>query len=110
MNEQGKRYPLNVRTTKKLRDRLTAEAKRSGRSLTQELEHRLEQSMLLDIFYDLRQEIANKAGQKEVKTLKVGLAGLMNELSILRAEMLTVLDKFGELERIVFKAFNVKSP
>ncbi len=46
--EQGKRYPLNMRTTKTLRDSLSAAAKQSGRSLAQEVEHRLERSMLSD--------------------------------------------------------------
>jgi TraY domain len=40
----GKRYPLNMRTTKETRDRLEAAAAASGRSLAQEVEHRLEQS------------------------------------------------------------------
>ena len=36
---KGKRYPLNVRTTKELRDQIEAAAKASGRSLVQEVEH-----------------------------------------------------------------------
>jgi Arc-like DNA binding domain len=40
----GKRYPLNMRTTKELRDRIEAAAMASGRSLVQEVEARLEQS------------------------------------------------------------------
>ena len=46
--EQGKRYPLNMRTTKTLRDSLSAAHKKSGRSRAQEVEHRLERSMLSD--------------------------------------------------------------
>ncbi len=37
-----KRYPLNTRTTKELRDKLEAAAKAAGRSLVQEVEFRLE--------------------------------------------------------------------
>ncbi len=44
--EKGKRYPLNMRTTKVLRDSLEAAAIESGRSLAQEVEFRLEQSFL----------------------------------------------------------------
>jgi len=40
----GKRYPLNMRTTKELREKIEAAARASGRSLVQEVEFRLEQS------------------------------------------------------------------
>ena len=39
---EGKRHPLNMRTTKEIRDRLEAAATASGRSLAQEVEFRLE--------------------------------------------------------------------
>lgn len=41
---EGKRFPLSLRTTKDVRDQLEAAAKRSGRSLAQEVEFRLERS------------------------------------------------------------------
>jgi hypothetical protein len=40
----GKRYPLNMRTTKELRDKIEEAAILSGRSLVQEVEFRLERS------------------------------------------------------------------
>src|SRR5262245_58243448 len=40
----GKRYPLNMRTTKELRDKIEKAATDSGRSLVQEVEFRLERS------------------------------------------------------------------
>src|SRR5262245_52409328 len=40
----GKRYPLNMRTTKELRDKIELAAMASGRSLVQEVEIRLEGS------------------------------------------------------------------
>jgi predicted HicB family RNase H-like nuclease len=40
----GKRYPLNMRTTKELRDKIEEAATASGRSLVQEVEFRLEGS------------------------------------------------------------------
>ena len=40
----GKRYPLNMRTTKELRDKIESAATVSGRSLVQEVESRLERS------------------------------------------------------------------
>jgi hypothetical protein len=43
---EGKRYPLNMRTTFELRSNLEAAAAASGRSLAQEAEFRLERSFL----------------------------------------------------------------
>jgi predicted HicB family RNase H-like nuclease len=40
----GKRHPLNMRTTKELRDKIELAAMASGRSLVQEVEFRLERS------------------------------------------------------------------
>jgi hypothetical protein len=45
---EGKRYPLNMRTTKRVRDMLEHAARRSGRSLVQEVEWRLESSLRSD--------------------------------------------------------------
>jgi hypothetical protein len=39
-----KRFPLSLRTTKELREKLEKAAKDTGRSLAQEIEFRLEQS------------------------------------------------------------------
>jgi hypothetical protein len=41
---KGKRYPLNMRTTKELREKLERAAAKSGRSLVGEVEYRLERS------------------------------------------------------------------
>ncbi len=41
---EGKRAPLSLRTTHALRERLVAVSTRADRSLTQEVEHRLERS------------------------------------------------------------------
>jgi TraY domain len=43
-----KRYPLNMRTTKQVRDRLAKAADKSGRSLAQEVEFRLERSLYVE--------------------------------------------------------------
>ncbi len=44
----GKRHPLNMRTTKELRDKIERAARLSGRSLVQEVEYRLERSFWED--------------------------------------------------------------
>ena len=42
---EGKRYPLNMRTTKNVRDEVAAAAKDSGRSLAHEVESLVEQAL-----------------------------------------------------------------
>lgn len=44
--ENGKRYPLNMRTTAALRQKIEDAAKASGRSMAQEVEYRLEMSFV----------------------------------------------------------------
>lgn len=46
--ESGKRHPIGIRTTKELHDRVESAAKRSGRSIAQEIEFRLERSFAVD--------------------------------------------------------------
>src|SRR5262249_45475195 len=48
---KGKRHPLNMRTTKEVRELLERAAAESGRSLVQEVEHRLETSFRDDAFF-----------------------------------------------------------
>ena len=43
--EEGKRYPVGIRTTKALREALWSASRASGRSLAQEIEFRLERSL-----------------------------------------------------------------
>ena len=49
---KGKRTPLNMRTTRELRERLEREAADSGRSLAQEVEARLERSFANDVTFE----------------------------------------------------------
>lgn len=49
---EGKRVPLNMRTTKETRARLERAAADSGRSLVQEVEYRLEMSFRDDDIVD----------------------------------------------------------
>jgi len=48
----GKRYPLNMRTTKEVRERLEEAAAESGRSLVQEVENRIEISFRYDSIFE----------------------------------------------------------
>ncbi len=50
---EGKRHPLNMRTTKDVRDRLEAAATESGRSLAQEVEFRLQESFSNELTYQV---------------------------------------------------------
>ena len=45
---EGKLNPMSFRATPELRAKLEAAASKAGRSLTQEVEHRLEQSFISD--------------------------------------------------------------
>ena len=63
---EGKRTPLNMRTTRELRERLEREAADSGRSLAQEVEVRLERS-----FRDEDALIKAFGGRKTYAVLRV---------------------------------------
>jgi uncharacterized protein (DUF1778 family) len=72
----GKRYPLNMRTTKAVRDRLEAAARASGRSLTQEVEFRLEQSFLTADMREFITEAVEEATATAIATaLRIWLKG-----------------------------------
>lgn len=55
-----KRFPLNMRTTKAVRERLERVAAKNGRSLVQEVEFRLEHSFRDDRLETLLKEILHK--------------------------------------------------
>ena len=75
---EGKRTPLNMRTTRELRERLEREAADSGRSLVQEVEFRLERSFrdedaLIKAFggrntYDVLRVMGSVAAQIQTRT------------------------------------------
>jgi hypothetical protein len=60
----GKRYPLNMRTTRELRERIIAAAHTSGRSLVQEVEYRLERSFEKEDQQKLAEQAATTALQR----------------------------------------------
>ena len=59
---EGKRVPLNMRTTREVRERLERRAADSGRSLVQEVERRLERSFLEEDYLALIYDDPNTAG------------------------------------------------
>jgi hypothetical protein len=70
--KEGKRHPLNMRTTKELREKLEQAAAKSGRSLVGEVEYRLERS------FD-RDETVKLAKSEMTKALETWLEGLKTE-------------------------------
>src|SRR5262245_35245944 len=66
----GKRYPLNMRTTKELRDKIEEAAMASGRSLVQEVEFRLEQSFRREEDDRRRKEELESFGVKIVEEMQ----------------------------------------
>jgi len=65
--EHGKRYPIAIRTTKELKERLERASAASGRSLAQEMEFRLERSFevqdVADVVYPLIARISDQIGE-----------------------------------------------
>ena len=72
----GKRYPLGMRTTKEIRDRLEGAAAAAGRSLAQEVEIRLERSFE---HQSLLPDILSLAFGSEVAGLLIALGHAMND-------------------------------
>jgi Arc-like DNA binding domain len=72
----GKRYPLNMRTTKELRDKIEEAAMASGRSLVQEVEFRLERSFRQQ---EIEREIKN-ALDARVNSVRDELIGEMQKM------------------------------
>ena len=70
---EGKRVPVMTRTTTELRSQIEQAAAKSGRSLAQEVERRLEQSfepnalvktLLLEVLYQIQQAIKANKGKE----------------------------------------------
>lgn len=83
----AKKIPLNMRTTQKIRDKLEWAAEQSGRSLTHEVEYRLEQSFRQEARVEQIQEATRKAlvsnfgSEVRYKLMLIiaGLVGLIEE-------------------------------
>src|SRR5262245_29926901 len=69
--ESGKRYPLNMRTTRELRERIIAAAHASGRSLVQEVEYRLEQSFEKEDREKLIATISNQTATAAAEKIRI---------------------------------------
>jgi|SRR5262245_25470880 len=76
----GKRYPLNMRTTKELRDNIEEAAMASGRSLVQEVEFRLEQSFRREEDDRRRKEELESFGAKLVEEMQKKESPLMRAI------------------------------
>ena len=84
---EGKKIPLNMRTTQEIRDKLESAAKQSGRSLTHEVEYRVEQSFRQEARVEQIQEATRKAlvsnfgSEVRYKLMLIiaGLVGLVEE-------------------------------
>ncbi len=67
---KGKRVPLNMRTTREIRGDLEKAAANSGRSLAQEVEHRLERSFIeeANLEWAYKQFIGDEALHRAIMT------------------------------------------
>jgi hypothetical protein len=76
---KGKRYPLNMRTTLELRQKIEEAAEWSGRSLVQEVEHRLEESFLKSNLAALMREHIDNAAKAAAEKAVEKLLAELNE-------------------------------
>jgi hypothetical protein len=70
--EAGKRHPMNMRTTRELRERIIAAAHASGRSLVAEVEYRLERSFEKENEARLIEAVATAAATAAFKMVPFG--------------------------------------
>ena len=68
MSSIRKRSSITMRVTPELRERIKTAAKHSGRSLGQEIEHRVERSFLPDLFAAMQE--AGREGDDEENLLR----------------------------------------
>ena len=77
--EEAKRHPLNMRTTKQLREALERAAQESGRSLAQEVEFRIEQSFMIVPFETVLDGLLGMAS-KDGSAFSVAIGQILQEV------------------------------
>jgi HPt (histidine-containing phosphotransfer) domain-containing protein len=93
--EKGKRFPLSLRTTKELHDKIAGEAKKSGRSLAQEVEHRLENSFVLqERMRD--QSLIRELYEQRIQSSSASIEELKEKLAQQRAVLSEVFNSSGQ--------------
>src|SRR4051794_41582157 len=100
---------LNMKTTEEVRAQLEAAAEASGRSLTSEVEHRLDRSLVRDelknYLHDLLEDSITKA--EEVARAYARVAELEAQVAELKATHEAEKSEWDErLERIVLRAMD----
>jgi hypothetical protein len=78
----GKRMPMNMRTTQGLRDRINKAAAKSGRSLVQEVEHRVEESFRRDKTLETIGPIAESLAHLDGCLKSLATSNVQNEYNI----------------------------
>ena len=81
----GKKMPLNMRTTAALRAKINRAAGASGRSLVQEVEHRIERSFLEDEYVE-RMRNARRANDDAENLIKRLIEVLMENPMIITSD------------------------
>lgn len=102
---KAKRYPLNLRTTKERRRQLERAAYKSGRSLVQEVEHRLDQSFSAEFAIP-----SGFDGPVEHQTFKTAAAAAQTVSTKLGASWLSDPDTYRKAEAVMFAIFRALSP
>jgi TraY domain len=101
----GKRVPLNMKTTEAIRARLEAAAAASGRSLTHEVEYRVERSFDHDEMVSSVMETIEENSQ-----LKVQIMELKAELEKLKSAGPDASDLEAIVEKAVARALKQTQP
>jgi hypothetical protein len=94
----GKRHPMGIRTTKRIKEKVEAAAQKSGRSVAAEIEWRLEASFLEQTQGELVREALSELAmlRERLSDLTDRLAGVM----VLRDGLTKITDRVADLAEL----------
>jgi len=98
-DDRGKRYPIALRTTKELKERLGLASDASGRSLAQELEFRLERSFAVQDITEVVRPLSSQIGE-----LVLLIIGLRDGLSAPQNPVAQAVVDAGSIQDLLAKA------
>ena len=111
MNPARKLSSITMRVTPELRERIKTAARHSGRSLGQEVQHRVERSFLPDLFAAM-QEAGREGGDDEENLLRAIGRPLRSALEMLLPKLhsieIALLNADGTNKGTEYRAFSEK--
>ena len=107
----GKRYPLNMRTTFEVRQKLERAAAATGRSLAQEVEHRLDRSFIEETQAgSLLQQAISLVFGAAITTHLTALGHLMNDAANGDPNWSESPEKFSMVRKRINEYFDERDP